>query len=189
MSAPPPLRVAGVVLAAGEGRRFGRPKAVVELEGERLVDRAVRVLRDGGCADVLVVSGAVALDVPGARVVPNPDWAGGMASSLRAGVTAASAYDAVLLMLVDLPGVTPACVARVRDALADRRSLVVATYDGHWGHPVGLGAEHAGAAAARAVGDAGARAYLREHAATVRLVECGDVGTGDDVDHPGDLGS
>ena len=41
-------RVAGLVLAAGAGRRFGRPKALVELDGERLVDRAVRVLETGG---------------------------------------------------------------------------------------------------------------------------------------------
>ena len=188
MSRTPLLRLTGVVLAAGEGRRFGRPKAVVELEGERLVDRAVRVLRAGGCDDVLVVSGAVPLEVPGARVVANPEWAGGMASSFRAGVTAAAGYDGVLVMLVDLPGVTPACVARVRAVLAGRASLAVATYAGRWGHPVALGADHVAAAAADATGDAGARAYLRRHADDVVLVECGDVGAGDDVDQPGDLG-
>ena len=51
--------VAGLVLAAGAGSRFGRPKAVVELDGERLVDRAVRVLRAGGISRTYVVSGAV----------------------------------------------------------------------------------------------------------------------------------
>ena len=50
--------VAGLVLAAGEGRRFGGPKAPAVIDGERLVDRAVRVLRAGGCDPVYVVLGA-----------------------------------------------------------------------------------------------------------------------------------
>ncbi|MGA1145657.1 MAG: NTP transferase domain-containing protein, partial [Candidatus Nanopelagicales bacterium] len=50
--------VAGVVLAAGEGKRFGGPKAPFEYDGERLVDRAVRVLREAGCDPVFVILGA-----------------------------------------------------------------------------------------------------------------------------------
>ena len=83
------MSVAGVLLAAGEGSRFGGPKAVAELDGERLVDRAVRVLRLGGCDPVVVVLGAAVVEVPGADlVVVNPDWATGMGSSLRAGLAA-----------------------------------------------------------------------------------------------------
>ena len=80
---------AGLLLAAGEGRRLGRPKATLELDGERLVDRGVRTLRDGGCSPVLVVAGAAQIEVIGAVVVPNPDWRDGMGSSLRAGLAAA----------------------------------------------------------------------------------------------------
>ena len=61
----------GVVLAAGSGRRFGEPKAPVVVEGERLVDRAVRVLRQGGCSRVLVVLGAWVGPVAGAEVIVN----------------------------------------------------------------------------------------------------------------------
>ncbi|MBB0994770.1 NTP transferase domain-containing protein, partial [Dietzia sp. SLG510A3-40A3] len=75
----------GLVLAAGAGRRFGGPKALVDFRGVRLVDRAVGLLRAGGCDRVLVVSGAVELEVPGAEVVHNPDWDTGMGSSLRVG--------------------------------------------------------------------------------------------------------
>src|SRR5918999_150312 len=53
-------QVAGLLLAAGEGRRFGRPKALVEFAGERLVDRGVRTLREAGCGPVVVVMGAAA---------------------------------------------------------------------------------------------------------------------------------
>jgi CTP:molybdopterin cytidylyltransferase MocA len=179
------VRVAGVVLAAGEGRRFGGPKAVVELAGERLVDRAVRVLRSGGVEDVVVVAGAAPLTVPGARVVDNPDWRSGMGSSLRAGLHAATAYDAVVLLLVDTPGVTPECVRRVGE-LAAPDALVVATYAGVRGHPVVIGGEHFAGVAAVAARDVGARAYLRGRDDVV-MVECGDVGDGRDVDTPADL--
>ena len=69
----------GLVLAAGAGRRFGGPKALVDFRGVRLVDRAVGLLRAGGCDRVLVVSGAVELDVPGTplqrpwHLVTHPD--------------------------------------------------------------------------------------------------------------------
>ena len=82
------MTVAGLVLAAGAGRRFGGPKALVELDGERLVDRMVRVLRAGGCQPLVVVAGAVPLAVSGATVVDNPDWRTGMGSSLRSGLAA-----------------------------------------------------------------------------------------------------
>jgi choline kinase len=65
---------AGLLLAAGEGRRLGRPKALVEVDGVRLVDRAVRMLRDAGCTPIVVVSGAAPVEVAGAVVVHNTDW-------------------------------------------------------------------------------------------------------------------
>ena len=52
------MKTAGVLLAAGEGRRFGGPKALVELDGELFVERGVRLLADGGCDEVVVVLGA-----------------------------------------------------------------------------------------------------------------------------------
>ena len=83
--------VAAVVLAAGGGRRYGMPKALVEYEGSLLVERAVRTAR-AVCDPVLVVLGAQAVDVwrqadlDGATVLANEDWETGMASSLRTGL-------------------------------------------------------------------------------------------------------
>ena len=192
------LVVVGLVLAAGAGRRFGGPKAVVELEGERLVDRAVRVLAEAGVATTYVVSGAVDLVVPGATVVPNPDWAEGMGSSLRAGLAAVSlgGAQALVVLPVDQPGVSPAAVRRVmaagsgtdvRVAGGLAAAVVVATYAGRGGHPVLLGAEHWDAAAALAVGDVGARVFLQSRPELVTRVECSDVADGGDVDVPEDL--
>jgi CTP:molybdopterin cytidylyltransferase MocA len=175
-------RTAGLVLAAGEGRRFGGPKAPYLLDGERLVDRAVRVLREGGCAPVLVVLGAWIGEVPGAEVVRNDAWAEGMGSSLRCGLDALEAQadvDRALVSLVDLPGLTPAAVRRLLDVDA---ALAAAAYGGERGHPVLLAREHWDGVIATATGDRGARAYLAAH--EPRLVEVGDVATGADLDVP-----
>lgn len=170
---------AGLVLAAGEGRRFGGPKAPYVLDGERLVDRAVRVLSAAGCAPVVVVLGAWVGDVPGATVVVNDDWASGMGSSLRAGLAALEhlAVDRVLVTLVDLPGLTAEGVRRLVETPGD---LAQAAYDGERGHPVVLGRDHWAGVVATAEGDRGARAYLSQH--EVALVEVGDVASGDDLD-------
>lgn len=175
-----PSGVVGVVLAAGEGARFGGPKAPFVLDGERLVDRAVRVLRDGGCDRVLVVLGAWLGDVPGADVVVNDGWAEGMGSSLRAALEhlGADTYaDAALVTLVDLPGLTTEAVRRVVGSGSD---LAVATYDGVRGHPVLIGRAHWAGVAASARGDRGARDYLAAHPPAE--VEVGDAADGADLD-------
>ena len=168
---------------------MGGPKALVELDGELLVHRALRVLADGGCAPLVVVVGAAAAQVravlpPGVVVVEARDWAEGMGASLRAGLTALETSDApaALVHLVDLPGVTATAVARLsRGAAPD--DLRRAAYDGRPAHPVLIGRSHWTAVTASATGDAGARGYLAGHPA-LELVECADVADPDDVDTP-----
>lgn len=175
---------AGLVLAAGAGRRFGGPKAPAVVAGERLVDRAVRILREGGCDPVMVVLGAWVGQVAGAQVVVNAGWDSGMGSSLRAGLTALAAepdVERAVVGLVDLPGVTGDAVRRL---VADGGELGACTYDGVRGHPVLLARRHWADAMAGAVGDKGARDYLHEHAAQLTLVEVGDVADGTDLDRP-----
>ena len=88
------MRTAGLVLAAGAGTRYGQPKASVTVDGERLVDRAVRVLHEGGCDPVLVVLGAWVGPVEGADIVLNSAWPEGMGSSLRSGLQSLDEHDA-----------------------------------------------------------------------------------------------
>lgn len=173
---------------------MGRPKALVELGGEPLVRRTLGVLREGGCAPLVVVVGAAADAVRAllpadALAVVEPGWAEGMGASLRAGLAALSRLDprppAALVHLVDLPGVTAGAIARVA-ARAAPDALARAAYAGHPGHPVLVGREHWAAVARSATGDAGARAYLAGNPA-VALVECGDIATASDVDTPDQL--
>ncbi|WP_422733113.1 nucleotidyltransferase family protein [Micromonospora sp. WMMD558] len=184
------MMVAGLLLAAGGGRRFGMPKALVRQDGQLLVDRAIGVLRAARCAPVVVVLGAAADDVraraalDGVAVVDNPEWTTGMGSSLRAGLAALAdtGAAATVVTLVDMPGVTAAAVRRVA-AGAGPAELIMAGYDnGRSGHPVLLGRDHWPGVAALAVGDTGARPYLRAHTAAVRVVPCADVADDDDLD-------
>ncbi|MEW1720230.1 nucleotidyltransferase family protein [Streptomyces sp. NPDC093109] len=198
--APPRPPVAGLLLAAGGGRRLGgRPKALLPYRGRPLVEHAARVLRAGGCGPVHVVLGAAAHEVreraalPGCVLVGNPRWAEGMGSSLRAGLDSLAGTDAraALVLLVDQPGIGAAAVARVvaayRDANADADSLVSASYGGRRGHPVLFGAGHWAGIAAAAHGDRGARGYLGAREGEITPVECGDVAEAFDIDTEEDL--
>jgi molybdenum cofactor cytidylyltransferase/nicotine blue oxidoreductase len=182
--------VAGLVLAAGGGRRYGMPKALVEYEGSLLVERAVRTAR-AVCDPVLVVLGARAVDVwrtadlDGATVLANRDWETGMASSLRTGLDGLRGWpgrvDAALVLLVDMPGMTPAALAQLA-AHAGPDALAVATYHGVRGHPVLLGREHWAGVAGSATGDEGARRYLATHEVTE--VDCTGLADPTDLDVP-----
>lgn len=182
MSEQPGGLAAGVVLAAGEGKRFGGPKAPFEINGERLVDRSVRVLRDAGCSPIVVVLGAWQGSVDGAVVVVNGGWQEGMASSLRAALKwlqVEADTDHALITLVDLPGLTPQAVRRVLEAPA---GIAVATYGGERGHPVRIPREHFHTLIETVSGDEGARSFLagRED---ITFVEVGDIASGLDLDY------
>jgi len=184
--------VAGILLAAGEGSRLGRPKALVELGGQTLAERGVALLRAGGADPVLVVTGAAAVEIDGARAVHNPDWRSGMGSSLAAGLRALDETDetgsgAAVIALADQPLVGAEAVRRLIAAYQAGASVAVAAYAGKPRNPVLIAREHWAAVTELAAGDTGARPFLRAHPELVTLVECGDTGSPDDVDTPEDL--
>lgn len=187
----------GLLLAAGAGSRMGLPKALVRDEADRpWLTRAVDVLLEGGCDGVTVVLGASAdeaeevladglADPARVHVVRALAWQAGMGASLRTGLRelAGTDHDAALVHLVDLPDVTADVVARVL-ARSDPgpSALARASYDGAPGHPVLLGRDHWVPVTDAASGDRGARRYLSVN--DPRLVECGDLASGVDVDEP-----
>lgn len=169
------------MLAAGEGKRFGGPKAPFEFEGERLVDRAVRTLRKAGCDPVFVILGAWEGNVEDALVIVNHGWEEGMGSSLRIAlkwVNATTEADYAVITLVDLPGLTPEAVRRVIEAPA---GIAVAAYQGIQGHPVRIPRDHFRELIDTVAGDEGARAFLAERDDVI-FVEVADIANGADLD-------
>jgi molybdenum cofactor cytidylyltransferase len=186
------VTVLGVVLAAGEGRRFGasggrQPKLLVEIGGRSLVRRAVDAAVGADLDEVVVVSGAVDLGAlgPDVSVVANERWAEGLATSLQVGLVRARAagHTAVVVGLADQPGVTAAAWRAVA-AAPDEPPIAVATYAGRRGNPVRL----AGSVWAElpTTGDAGARLLISGDPARVREVPCSgepwDVDTVEDLE-------
>ena len=160
------MRTAGVVLAAGQGRRFGGTKQLAPVEGRPLVCHAVDTAVAAGLDPVLVVVGHDAERVraavpPDAVVVVNPRFAEGQASSLRAGVAAVEPHevDALVVLLGDQPGVTVASIHAVVAAHRDGARIARAAYTDRPGHPV-LFDRAVWPRLAQVSGDEGARGIL-----------------------------
>lgn len=180
-------RVVGVLLAAGAGRRYGRPKVLVD----GWLETAVRALQHGACDDVVLVLGAAEVPAPpGVTVVSASDWRQGLSASVRAGLHEAERLGAgyAVLHVVDTPDVGAAVVARVLGrGLATRSGLARAYFGDRPGHPVVIARHHWPGVLVRMSGDGGAGAYLRSRP-DVEHVECADLATGRDVDEPAEDG-
>jgi CTP:molybdopterin cytidylyltransferase MocA len=187
--------VAGLILAAGGGRRLGGvAKALLPFRGGLLVERAVEAARQGGCDPVIVVLGAEAesvrtrADLEGCLVAVNLDWASGMGSSLVAGLAEVPGdCSAVAVLLVDQPFVSAQAVADVLDAHRAGAAIASATYQGRRSHPVLFAVEHFAEVCATASGDQGAREFLKIHEAEIVAVPCDAHGDPADIDSPDDL--
>ena len=171
-------RIGAVVLAAGEGKRFGSLKQVLPWQGVPLVahvaDQAL------ACPDidrVVVTVGAgadqVAVALAGRRVnlVPVPDWADGQSRSAQTGLRALAGATAVLFLLADQPGVSPALLAaliqRHRETLAP---VVAPRYHGQRGNPV-LFDRSTFPEFAHLIGDVGARSIIQAHGDEIAWVD------------------
>lgn len=176
-------RVAAVVLAAGEGSRFGGPKQAL------LLPTVLERVRASGLEPIVVVEGAHALDdvdlgqpteAGTATRVRCADWADGPGASLRSGLAALGEdVAAAVVILADGPRLAPEAIRRVVERWHERpASVVAASYGGRRGHPLVVGRASWGD-----VPDAGLRLVEPE------LVPCDDLGDPGDVDRPGDLPS
>lgn len=188
--------VAGVVLAAGLGTRFGEDNKLLATDrGEPIVARAARTLLDADLPVLAVVgheadrvAGALAGVDHGGRLalVGNPDYRAGQATSVAAGVRAACGADAVTFALGDMPRVDPASVRRLVDAYcAGAGDALAAAHGGRRGNPVLFDRRHFPALVSLS-GDRGGRRILLDGDRSA-LVETGDRGVLRDVDTVEDL--
>jgi CTP:molybdopterin cytidylyltransferase MocA len=186
--------IAGVVLAAGGGSRFGGAKQLAELDGRPLLEHAIRSIEAVPAIErVVVVLGARAdevragVDLGATEVVACEDWAAGQSASLKTGIAAiARDADAAVITLGDMPRVTPQVIARFADLAAEHgaRARARAVYDGVPGHPVVLGSAYFDAVA-EIEGDIGARELLRSIG--VERIDCSGLCSAVDIDTPADL--
>ena len=184
----PAKAIAGIILAAGEARRFGAQKLLAPLDGRALVQHVIRAANGSSLSDVVIVVGADAdriarIAMGRARVVRNPDYATGQASSLQAGLrTLTDEIDAAVVLLGDVPGVTSALV----DALiAKQRETAAIAVISRWGDrrvPPALLHRDLWPTALALTGDVGMRDVLagREDVAEVEVTNA--LGSLDDVD-------
>ena len=167
---------AGLLLAAGTGRRYGRPKILVP----GWLEHSIVALRGGGCDSVHVVTGAARPYLPdGALEIYCEDWDKGIGASLYRGLAELGAGpERVLIHLIDYPDIGSAVVERVLQSSGGQ--LARAVFNGRPGHPVNVPRRHIPSVMGSLRDGDGAGPYLREHSAVT--VECGDLASGQDAD-------
>jgi CTP:molybdopterin cytidylyltransferase MocA len=182
--------IAGIVLAAGAGTRFGGGKQLALLDGRPLLEHAVRAITSAPVGRVIVVLGAEAehvvarVDLHGAEPLVCARWSEGQSASLACGLAELSDSEAVVVTLGDQPRISPDAIRRVIAARGGGAAAVRATYGSAPGHPVLLERELFDRL--RDVsGDHGARNLLIS--VQTRDVPCDDLGNGKDVDTPAEL--
>ena len=191
--APPPRRIAAVVLAAGRSRRMGTVnKLLIGVDGKPMVRHAVDAALAAGLTPVIVVTGhehdkvAAALSGLAVTLVHNPDYAQGLSTSLRTGLGALpSEAEGALICLADMPRVSAAELKRLAGAFDPRegRAIIVPTRHGKRGNPV-LWARQFFAGMQAVAGDVGARHLIGANPELVAEIEMEGDGVLTDIDTP-----
>ncbi len=188
----PAVSLGAVLLAAGRSSRMGdHNKLLARFNGEPLVRRSAQALVQAGLANAVAVLGhqagevSAALDGVGIATTKNPDYASGIASSLKAGVAALpDTVDGALVLLADMPGITAADIRKLADVFRDHAgaAIVRATALGQRGNPVILPKALFGEVEALQ-GDTGARHIVENSELEIIDVEIGEAAR-IDVDTP-----
>jgi molybdenum cofactor cytidylyltransferase len=169
-----------LIVAAGTSARLGRPKQLLSLEGELLVQHSVRVAREAALGPVLVVVAAHAdevqksLDAMEVEIIPNADWQEGMAASIRAGISQVQAAhpnaEAVILMMCDQPLVSKKLLQQLYEAhLRTGKPIITCSYADTFGPPT-LFHQSMFGELLQLTGDVGARSMIKRHADSVEAI-------------------
>jgi molybdenum cofactor cytidylyltransferase len=185
-------RIAAIVLAAGQSRRMGRNKLLIEIDGAAMVERAVDAALASAAGPVIVVTGheapSIRTRLAGRDVVlvDNPDYAQGLSTSLRRGIAALpETADGLVVCLADMPGIDARLIDRLIAAFnpVEGREIIAPTRHGKRGNPVLWGnrflPELAGVS-----GDSGAKHLLGSYPEYLVEIEAEDDGVLTDLDTP-----
>jgi molybdenum cofactor cytidylyltransferase len=184
--------VAGILLAAGSGSRFGSNKLLHPLiTGVPIAVTAARNLKAVLPLAIAVVRPgaeelASLLRAEGLEVVVCANADEGMGASLARAVAATGVVEGYVIALADMPFIRASSLEAVRDRVRGGAHLVAPYFRTYRGHPVGIGGRYRDELLA-ATGDEGARKLLQQHASELVKIPVGDPGVVRDVDTPGDL--
>ena len=185
--------IIAVVLSAGESSRMGRPKALLPIQGQKFIERIIRVIGQSRVGRTIVVLGHHADQLRGqiehlpVEVVINPDYRSGQLSSLQVAIRHIrddDRCDGMLVHLVDHPFIDVALVdALIESFFETKKMIVVPSYKGKRGHPVIFSRELFGELL-NAPLDQGAKAVVNAHRQETLEIEWDDEGITLDIDTP-----
>ena len=187
-----PLRLATIILAAGQSKRMGSiNKLLMRIEGRPMIQRVVDVAIEAASTDIYVVTGfereriESRLREYSVNFVHNESFREGMGTTIAEGVKAISdqVFDGVMILLGDLPYLRADTVIAVAESFAehDGRKIVIPTYDGDPGHPVVFPKAFFNELT-HLSGDRGAREACTRHQSSVTRLEVEDPGGTRDLD-------
>ena len=192
-------RIVGVLLAAGQGARFGGDKLLATIAvpsaggaaGVPIGVAAARNLVDAIPESIAVVRPrdavlAAHFTAAGLRVVPCANAGDGMSATLACGVAATADADGWIIALGDMPWIAPATIRAIADAVATGADIAAPSYRGQRGHPIGFSRRHFDALLSL-TGDAGARSVIARNIDRMTWVDVDDAGVVRDVDTRSDL--
>ena len=193
------MRIVGILLAAGEGTRFGGDKLLAPLGSQRTSQHGIEPVGVVAARNLLAAlpdsiavvrphdaALSAALSVAGMRINVCENASDGMGASLACGVAAADDAAGWVIALADMPWIRPATIRLVVDAIASGGDIAAPSLHGARGHPVGFARTHREALMSL-TGDAGARSLIDRNAARVTWIDVDDGGVLRDVDTRMDL--
>ncbi|NNG11765.1 MAG: nucleotidyltransferase family protein [Halobacteria archaeon] len=182
----------GILLAAGQGTRFGANKLLHPLEdGTPMAVASARHLKAALPHSLAVVADAESelaghLAQEGLQIIENPRAAEGMGTSIACGVAASPEAKGWVIALADMPRIPVVVIRAVAAGLDAGADIIAPDYQGQRGHPVGFTARH-GPALMQLDGDAGARGIITANSGSLELIETRDAGVIFDIDNPASL--
>lgn len=192
-------RIVGILLAAGQGARFGGDKLLAPIampSAGASVDVPIGVAAARNLIDAIPDSIAVVrprdaelaahFTEAGLRVVPCMNAGDGMSATLACGIAATVDADGWIIALGDMPWIAPATIRAIAQAVASGADIVAPSYRGQRGHPVGFSCRHRDALSSL-TGDAGARSLIERNLGRMTWIDVEDAGVLRDVDKPSDL--
>jgi len=189
----------GILLAAGFSRRFGSSDKLLQAlpDGRLIAVTSAQNLIDAMPTSVAVVRAentqlAELLLSIGFNIVAceenKQDMADSLAMAIRFSSKFEAAKDGFVIALADMPYIKPATISAVAEQLSNHtnHSIVIPTYEGQRGHPVGFAAKYR-SELENLHGDEGARAIIKRYPDAVYMLPCKDAGILADIDIPADL--